>query len=77
MIEVNHFSYPVYRAFLQYLYTDKVSLPPEEAIGMYKNDLKMLLSSCTCIINTTVILLTYNKFKLCFCRFVRFSQFLL
>ena len=49
MIEVNHFSYPVYRAFLQYLYTDKVSLPPEEAIGMYKikNDLKVLLSSLT------------------------------
>ena len=25
--------YSVYRAFLQYLYTDTVDLPPEDAIG--------------------------------------------
>ncbi|KAM6141107.1 LOW QUALITY PROTEIN: RCC1 and BTB domain-containing protein 1 [Pterocles gutturalis] len=27
-------SYPVYRAFLEYLYTDSVDLPPEDAIGL-------------------------------------------
>ena len=35
MIEVTQFSYPVYRAFLQYLYTDHVHLQPEDAIGEY------------------------------------------
>lgn len=33
VIEIDQFSYPVYRAFLQYLYTDTVDLPPEDAIG--------------------------------------------
>ena len=33
-IEIRHFSYPVYRAFLHYLYTDHVDLPPEDAIGL-------------------------------------------
>lgn len=33
VIEIDQFSYPVYRAFLQYLYTDAVDLPPEDAIG--------------------------------------------
>ncbi|KAG2457171.1 RCBT1 protein, partial [Polypterus senegalus] len=33
VIEINQFSYPVYRAFLEYLYTDNVDLPPEDAIG--------------------------------------------
>lgn len=32
-IEVNQFSYLVYRAFLEYLYTDAINLPPEDAIG--------------------------------------------
>ncbi len=32
-IEIPHYTYAVYRAFLQYLYTDKVELPPEDAIG--------------------------------------------
>ena len=35
MIEVTQFSYPVYRAFLQYLYTDHVHLQQEDAIGEY------------------------------------------
>ena len=35
VIEVTQFSYPVYRAFLQYLYTDHVHLQPEDAIGEY------------------------------------------
>ncbi len=33
VIEIPHYSYPVYRAFLQYLYCDSVDLPPEDAIG--------------------------------------------
>ncbi|XP_030008653.1 RCC1 and BTB domain-containing protein 2 isoform X1 [Sphaeramia orbicularis] len=32
-IEIHQFSYLVYRAFLEYLYTDTISLPPEDAIG--------------------------------------------
>lgn len=32
-IEINQFSYLVYRAFLEYLYTDTINLPPEDAIG--------------------------------------------
>lgn len=35
VIEVTQFSYCVYRAFLQYLYTDHVHLQPEDAIGEY------------------------------------------
>ncbi|XP_072832977.1 RCC1 and BTB domain-containing protein 2 isoform X2 [Pogona vitticeps] len=34
IIEINEFSYPVYRAFLEYLYTDNIRLPPEDAIGL-------------------------------------------
>ncbi|KAI4565134.1 hypothetical protein MJT46_009477 [Ovis ammon polii x Ovis aries] len=34
VIEIDQFSYAVYRAFLQYLYTDAVDLPPEDAIGL-------------------------------------------
>lgn len=34
-IEVNQFSYLVYRAFLEYLYTDSINLPPEDAIGKH------------------------------------------
>uniref|UniRef100_T1IZ19 acetylcholinesterase n=1 Tax=Strigamia maritima TaxID=126957 RepID=T1IZ19_STRMM len=33
-VEISQFSFPVYNAFLQYLYTDTVDLPPEEAIGL-------------------------------------------
>ena len=32
-VDMSEFSYPVYRAFLEYLYTDSISLPPEEAVG--------------------------------------------
>ena len=32
-IDIRYFTYPVYKAFLQYLYTDEVDLPPEDAIG--------------------------------------------
>ncbi|XP_042698659.2 RCC1 and BTB domain-containing protein 2 isoform X3 [Chrysemys picta bellii] len=34
IIEMSEFSYQVYRAFLEYLYTDSISLPPEDAIGL-------------------------------------------
>ncbi|XP_070173563.1 RCC1 and BTB domain-containing protein 1-like isoform X3 [Littorina saxatilis] len=33
-IEINQYPFTVYRAFLQYLYTDCVDLRPEEAIGL-------------------------------------------
>uniref|UniRef100_A0A8C8A5J7 Regulator of chromosome condensation (RCC1) and BTB (POZ) domain containing protein 2 n=1 Tax=Oryzias sinensis TaxID=183150 RepID=A0A8C8A5J7_9TELE len=33
-IEIQQFSYLVYRAFLEYLYTDTINLPPEDAIGL-------------------------------------------
>lgn len=35
VIEIVQFSYPVYRSFLQFLYTDAVDLPPEDAIGAF------------------------------------------
>ncbi|GAB1299082.1 RCC1 and BTB domain-containing protein 2 [Apodemus speciosus] len=31
IVEMSEFSYPVFRAFLEYLYTDNISLSPEEA----------------------------------------------
>ncbi|KXJ15070.1 RCC1 and BTB domain-containing protein 1 [Exaiptasia diaphana] len=34
VIEITQFSFPVYEAFLKYLYTDKVELTPEDAIGL-------------------------------------------
>ncbi|XP_023695221.1 RCC1 and BTB domain-containing protein 2 isoform X3 [Paramormyrops kingsleyae] len=33
-IEIQQFSFLVYRAFLEYLYTDTINLPPEDAIGL-------------------------------------------
>lgn len=38
VIEVDQFSYPVYRSFLEFLYTDHVDLPPEDAIGQDLTD---------------------------------------
>ncbi|XP_069687800.1 RCC1 and BTB domain-containing protein 1-like [Periplaneta americana] len=34
VLEMDQFSYPVYHAFLQYLYTDEVNLPPESALEL-------------------------------------------
>ncbi|XP_023821965.1 RCC1 and BTB domain-containing protein 1 isoform X1 [Oryzias latipes] len=34
VIEISQFSYPVYKSFLQFLYTDAVDLPAEDAIGL-------------------------------------------
>lgn len=36
IVEMSEFSYPVYRAFLEYLYTDSISLSPEEAVGNHQ-----------------------------------------
>ena len=33
-LQMTQYSYPVYYAFLQYLYTDEVSIAPEEGIGL-------------------------------------------
>lgn len=33
-VDVGTFPYNVYKAFLEYLYTDRVDLPPEDAIGL-------------------------------------------
>ncbi|XP_056287440.1 RCC1 and BTB domain-containing protein 1 isoform X3 [Pseudoliparis swirei] len=38
VIEIGQFSYPVYRSFLQFLYTDTVDLPPEDAIDHQEGD---------------------------------------
>ena len=40
VIEITQFSYAVYYAFLEFLYTDHVHLQPEDAIG--KNDITFL-----------------------------------
>ena len=32
-IEIDEFSYNTYKAYLQYLYTDRVDMSPEEAVG--------------------------------------------
>ncbi|XP_043929108.1 RCC1 and BTB domain-containing protein 2 isoform X2 [Protopterus annectens] len=42
VLEINTFSYPVYRAFLEYLYTDNISLPPEDAVGFGRILLQVL-----------------------------------
>ena len=33
-VEINQFTYPVYKAFLNYLYCDEVTLMPDDAIGL-------------------------------------------
>lgn len=60
VIEIDQFSYPVYRSFLEFLYTDHVDLPPEDAIGQDLTDSafpyaclpnRSLLSlSCVCLV---------------------------
>ena len=35
VIEITQYAYPVYHAFLEYLYTDTVSIDPEDAIGKW------------------------------------------
>uniref|UniRef100_A0A672G0W4 RCC1 and BTB domain-containing protein 1-like n=1 Tax=Salarias fasciatus TaxID=181472 RepID=A0A672G0W4_SALFA len=42
VVEITQFSYPVYKAFLRFLYTDSVDLPPEDAISL------LVLASCYC-----------------------------
>jgi hypothetical protein len=40
---MDQFSYQVYRAFLQYLYTDEVNLPPESALGEFPGTLVIFM----------------------------------
>lgn len=44
VIEIDQFSYPVYKSFLEFLYTDTVDLPPEDAIGERKLDHEKVLA---------------------------------
>lgn len=44
VIEIGQFPYPVYRSFLQFLYTDNVDVSPEDAIGWHTYSLHMLCS---------------------------------
>ncbi|GMT31657.1 hypothetical protein PFISCL1PPCAC_22954 [Pristionchus fissidentatus] len=41
-IEVSDFSYPIYRAFLQWCYTDELNVEPEQALGLLE------LANCYC-----------------------------
>lgn len=34
-LEIDGFSYNTYKAYLQYLYIDKVDVSPKEAVGKY------------------------------------------
>ena len=49
VIEIEQFSYAVYRAFLHYLYTDAVDLPPEDAIGTSRAGTGHGTGSKTCL----------------------------
>lgn len=42
VIEIGQFPYPVYRSFLQFLYTDTVDVSPEDAIGRHKYSFQSL-----------------------------------
>lgn len=44
VLEVDRDSYAVYRAFLQYLYTDEVDLPAEDALGNFFQNLRNYFS---------------------------------
>lgn len=35
VIEIGQFPYPVYKSFLQFLYTDDVDVSPEDAVGWH------------------------------------------
>lgn len=49
-IEIHQFSYMVYRAFLEYLYTDSINLPPEDAIGkLFQTLHAFFIDLCTMI----------------------------
>ena len=41
-IEVTQFSYEVYKAFLEFLYTDQVTMEPEDAIRKFPKDFEPL-----------------------------------
>lgn len=48
VIEIDQFSYPVYRSFLEFLYTDTVELSPEDAIGKTHSAAWLLICLTTC-----------------------------
>lgn len=60
VIEIDQFSYPVYRAFLEYLYTDNVDLPPEDAIGSGGALAKIMEGEMTNKMSWKLILLRIN-----------------
>ena len=73
-IEVNEFSFPVYKAFINYLYTDNVDLNPEEAIGLLdlsnsycENELKILcqrlIKHCISVDNVMMLYAAAIKFS--------------
>lgn len=43
---MDQFSYVVYHAFLQYLYTDEVTLPPESALGEFFKSVQIYMHAC-------------------------------
>lgn len=58
VIEIEQFSYPVYRSFLEFLYTDNVELPPEDAIGQdlsHAADLYRPLACCLPLMLTVLL----------------------
>ena len=57
LVKIHQFSYSVYRAFLKYLYTDEVDLPPEDAIGL----LDLANSYCEQVGSTTRFSISFQR----------------
>lgn len=58
VIEIDQFSFPVYRSFLEFLYTDNVELPPEDAIGGTQTHMTIWYSlKPSSVVNTVPFLL--------------------
>ena len=52
VISVTQFSYLVYRAFLYYLYSDEIDLPPEESLGLFlclAHKCNVCVCVCVCV----------------------------
>lgn len=58
VIEITQFSYPVYYAFLEYLYTDQVHLLPEDAIG--ESDVRFSISERFSVLLKNQIRINHN-----------------
>lgn len=63
-IEVHQFSYLVYRAFLEYLYTDTINLPPEDAIGKAEGFTPLEGTRCSLSRSHTLQLTLAHGFRL-------------